>query len=199
VWQRVAVCDNIRYRCVAIDVKASCVLQRLVLKLQCDAVCCSALQCDVVCCSVLQCVAALWCSSCSVVMCVAVCCSVRLHRIQMFCNRCVQQWHRASVRVKSNTPQHTATHCNTLQHHTVAIDMLSSWLRVCPNTTAPLQCNTLQYHYSETYNMSTHQVQHTSCQHMSSYTVTANSTLKQHVLQSQERTTKSKHPWDTHY
>jgi len=88
----------------------------MVLKLQCVAVCCSVLQCVVVCCSVLQCDTALWCSSCSVELCVAVCCCVRLHRIQMCCNRCVQQWHRASVCVKRDTPQHTATHCNTLQH-----------------------------------------------------------------------------------
>jgi len=131
----------------------------MVLKLQCVAVCCSVLQCVVVCCSVLQCDTALWCSSCSVELCVAVCCCVRLHRIQMCCNRCVNSdivpvcvWNVT----RRNTLQHTATHCNTLQHHTVAIDMLASWLHVCPNTTAPLQCNTLQHYYSETHNMSTH-------------------------------------------
>jgi len=53
------------------------------------------LQCVAVCCSVLQCVAVC----CSVLQCVAVCCSV--------CEKSL-----ATRRI----PEHTATHCNKLQH-----------------------------------------------------------------------------------
>jgi len=83
----------------------------------CVAECCRVLQCVAVFCSVLQCVAVC----CSVLQCVAVCCwlTYRLFRDMNhdFCyclpaKSCMY----SAVKKRNNTPQHTATHCNTLQH-----------------------------------------------------------------------------------
>jgi len=99
--------------------------------LQCVAVCCSVLQCVAVCCSVLQYVAvcqesvtitnnvnvlqgegvAVCCSVLQCVAVVAVCCSccsmLQLLQCGIIC---------CSVYLLSNTLQHTAARCNTLQH-----------------------------------------------------------------------------------
>jgi len=77
--------------------------------LQCVAVCCSVLQCTAVCCSVLQCVAVY----CSVLQWVAVRCSVLRMRVL-----CHFTGFARLVWVTSKCLQHTATHCNTLQHTT---------------------------------------------------------------------------------
>jgi len=79
------------------------------------AVCCSVLQCAAVCCGVLQCVAVC----CSVLQCVAVCCSVL--RCAAVCYSMLQCVALGCVLHSVNTVQHTATHCDTLQHSFISM------------------------------------------------------------------------------
>jgi len=130
VLQCVAVC------CSALQCAAVCwsvlecagvccsVLQCVAVRvLPCVAVCCSVLQCIAVCCNMLSCVAVC----CSVLQCAVVCCIVlqcaavgcTVKTSQKIEERFARPWSESChtcVCVLSHTLQHTATHCNTLQH-----------------------------------------------------------------------------------
>jgi len=116
--------------------------------LQCVAVCCSALQCIAACCSVLQCVAAC----CSVLQCPAAMHGSLPSRSGGVLSRGGNSENTPRARSWSETPrprarlyglreycrQHTAEHCNTLQH---TATHLREYYR---HHTATL-CNTLQH------------------------------------------------------
>ena len=89
--------------------------------LQCVAVCCSVLQCVAVCCSVLQCLAL--CPCCGTAK------STARRESELF-----------------HTLQHTATHCNTLQHATALREGNQSLFTHCNTLQHPAaHCNTLQH------------------------------------------------------
>jgi len=131
----VALCCSV-LQCVAVCCSAlQCVVLRCSV-LQCVAVCCSALHCDatcmqwaVLCCSALPHCCILHCVevSCNVWQCVAVRCSVLQsryvvslsHQTNKYQSNLLYMYWMAVIRRLPKLPgllQHTATHCNTLQH-----------------------------------------------------------------------------------
>jgi len=80
--------------------------------LQCFAVYCSVMQSVTLCCAVLQCVAV----RCDVLQCVAVCCNV-LQCVAVCCSVVIKLSPDLRIgRQINHHTEHTATHCNTLQH-----------------------------------------------------------------------------------
>jgi len=156
VLQSVAICCSV-LQCFAIRCSM----------LQCVAICCSVLQCVTICCSVLHRIARLnvflWAGFhlICVLQCVLLCCSV----LQYADCDSFHVWPDLLMRdtpyvsavlgsVLNDTPQHTATHCNTLQRaatHCNALQHTATHCNTLQHTAT--RCNTLPH-------TALHEIQH---------------------------------------